>query len=338
MSTDRRRLAIGIAAILGGLAGLCPPQSISPAYAQARAEAAFPARALRLLIPYPPGGPTDFVGRYVAQRLQSVLGQPVIVDNRGGGGGVIAVDLAARAQPDGHTLLLATPGQLVILPLLSNGLPFDTYRDLMPVTKLVDTPQVLLASTRFPPSTVVELIAYAKQRPDEVLYGSVQAGGSGHLGMELLSQLARIRMVHVPYKGTVPAVADMLAGRIALMFSSLPSVQGHVQAGRLKIIATGASRRTEAIRDVPTIGETLAGFELVTRYGLFVPRATPAPVLGRLHGELLAILKTPDTAQAFAAQGVDPAWSDRPQALEQLMRAESKRWRQVITTAGIRLE
>lgn len=329
---SRRLAVVAIASV--ALAALLE----APGLAEAQGAGAFPSRPLRLLIPYTPGGPTDYVGRYVGQRLSAALLQPVVVDNRGGGGGVIAVDLAARAQPDGHTMLLATPGQLVILPLLANTLPFDTYRDLMPVTKLVDTPQVLLASAKFPPSTLPELIAHAKQRPEQILYGSVQAGGSGHLGMERLSQLAGIRMVHVPYKGTVPAVSDMLAGRISLMFSSLPSVQGHVLAGRLKIIATGAPKRTEAIREVPTIAETVPGFDLVPWYGLFVPRATPAPALARLHAEVLRILQAPETAQAFAAQGVEPAWSERPQALEQLMRAESERWRKVIATAAIRLE
>lgn len=335
-SALRRSRRTTTALLAGGLAVFVLAYALPCAWAQT--PAAFPTRPLRMLIPYTPGGPTDFVGRHVAQRLAVALGQPVIVDNRGGGGGVIAVDLAARAQPDGHTMLLATPGQLVILPLLASTLPFDTYRDLMPVTKLVDTPQVLLASAKFPPSTLPELIAHAKQRPEQILYGSVQAGGSGHLGMERLSQLAGIRMVHVPYKGTVPAVADMLAGRISLMFSSLPSVQGHVLSGRLKIIATGAPKRTDAIREVPTIAETVPGFDLVTWYGLFVPRATPAPALARLHAEILKILQAPETAQAFAAQGVEPAWSERPQALEQLMRAESERWRKVIATAGIRLE
>lgn len=333
MSTVFARIVFALIGVsMDGTGGFAPA-----AHAQST-TAAFPTRPLRLLIPFPPGGPTDFVGRHVAARLQGSIGQPVVVDNRSGGGGVIAIDLAARAQPDGHTLLLATPGQLVILPLLSKTLPFDTHRDLRPITKLVDTPQILLASAKFAPSTLPELIDHAKQRPEQVLYASVQTGGTGHLGMELLSQVAGIRMVHVPYKGTVPAVADMLAGRVSLMFSSLPSVQGHVQAGRLKLIATGAPQRTDAIREVPTIAETLRGFELVPWYGLFVPRLTPGNVVARLHAEALGILKASDTAQAFAAQGVEPAWSERPELLEQLMRVESARWRKVISTSGIRLE
>ena len=297
----------------------------------------YPGKPIRMLIPYTPGGPTDLVGRWIAQRLQAVFGQQVVVDNRAGGGGVIAVEIAARAAPDGHTLLLATPGQLVILPLLMTNLPFDTQRDFMPLTKLVDTPQVLIATAKLPAANMAELIAYAKPRPGQLSYGSVQAGGTGHLGMELLKQAAGIDMVHVPYKGTALALTDLIAGRIQVMFSSLPSIQPHVQAGRVKLLATGARTRTDAIKDVPTIAETIPGYDLVTWYGMFVPRRTPAPAVERLHAELMKILQSPETAQAFSAQGVEPAWTT-PKELEAYMKAETGRWRKVIQTAGIKLE
>ena len=297
----------------------------------------YPGKPIRMLIPYTPGGPTDLVGRWIAQRLQAVFGQQVVVDNRAGGGGVIAVEIAARAAPDGHTLLLATPGQLVILPLLMTNLPFDTQRDFMPLTKLVDTPQVLIATAKLPAANMAELIAYAKPRPGQLSYGSVQAGGTGHLGMELLKQAAGIDMVHVPYKGTALALTDLIAGRIQVMFSSLPSIQPHVQAGRVKLLATGARTRTDAIKDVATIAETIPGYDLVTWYGMFVPRRTPAPAVERLHAELMKILKSPETAQAFSAQGVEPAWTT-PKELEAYMKAETGRWRKVIQTAGIKLE
>ena len=297
----------------------------------------YPGKPIRMLIPYTPGGPTDLVGRWIAQRLQAVFGQQVVVDNRAGGGGVIAVEIAARAAPDGHTLLLATPGQLVILPLLMTNLPFDTQRDFMPLTKLVDTPQVLIATAKLPAANMAELIAYAKPRPGQLSYGSVQAGGTGHLGMELLKQAAGIDMVHVPYKGTALALTDLIAGRIQVMFSSLPSIQPHVQAGRVKLLATGARTRTDAIKDVATIAETIPGYDLVTWYGMFVPRLTPAPAVERLHAELMKILKSPETAQAFSAQGVEPAWTT-PKELEAYMKAETGRWRKVIQTAGIKLE
>lgn len=297
----------------------------------------YPGKPIRMLIPYTPGGPTDLVGRWIAQRLQAVFGQQVVVDNRAGGGGVIAVEIAARAAPDGHTILLATPGQLVILPLLMTNLPFDTQRDFMPLTKLVDTPQVLIATAKLPAANMAELIAYAKPRPGQLSYGSVQAGGTGHLGMELLKQAAGIDMVHVPYKGTALALTDLIAGRIQVMFSSLPSIQPHVQAGRVKLLATGAHTRTDAIKDVATIAETIPGYDLVTWYGMFVPRRTPAPAVERLHAELMKILKSPETAQAFSAQGVEPAWTT-PKELEAYMKAETGRWRKVIQTASIKLE
>ncbi len=319
-----RRVLLAVTAILVPWA--------APAAAQS-----YPSKPIRMLIPYTPGGPTDLVGRAIAQRLQAAFGQQVVVDNRAGGGGVIAVEIVAKSAPDGYTILLATPGQLVILPLLAPHLPFDTQRDFMPLTKLVDTPQVLLAFGKFPPGTVAELVAYAKQRPGQISYGSVQTGGTGHLGMELLKQAGGIEMVHVPYKGTAPALTDLIAGRIQIMFSSLPSVQQHVQAGRVKLLATGARTRTDAIRDVPTINETILGFDLVTWYGIFVPRRTPAPVIGRLHAELLTILKSPEIAQTFAAQGVEPAWTT-PKELEATMQTETERWRKVIKAAGIRLE
>jgi len=296
----------------------------------------YPSRPVRLVVPYTPGGPTDLVGRAVAQRLQAALGQQFVVDNRAGGGGVIGTEIVARAAPDGHTLLLGTPGQLVLLPLLSEQLPYKVS-DLAPITKVVDSPQVLIAHARLPASSVSELVSYAKQRPGEITYGSVQTGGTGHLGMELLKQMTGIDMVHVAYKGTAPALTDLIAGRIQVMFSSLPSVQPHVQAERLKLLATGAPRRTPAIKDVPTVAETIPGYELMTWYGIFAPKRTPAAVIQKLHGELVRILTSADIAQVFAAQGVDPAYTT-PRELETYMRTETERWGKVIRTAGIRIE
>ncbi|HWI15700.1 MAG TPA: tripartite tricarboxylate transporter substrate-binding protein, partial [Burkholderiales bacterium] len=204
-------------------------------------------------------------------------------------------------------------------------------------TKVVDSPQVLIAYARLPAGTVSELVSYAKQRPGEITYGSVQTGGTGHLGMELLKQMTGIDMVHVAYKGTAPALTDLIAGRIQVMFSSLPSVQPHVQAERLKLLATGAPRRTPAIKDVPTVAETIPGYELMTWYGIFAPKRTPGAVIQKLHAELVRILTSPDIAQVFAAQGVDPAHTT-PRELETYMRTETERWGKVIRTAGIKLE
>lgn len=318
-----------------GIALLC--LTASSATLAAAPVPSYPSRPVRMLIPYTPGGPTDFVGRAIAQRLQKPLGQQVVVDNRPGGGGVIATEIVARASADGYTLLLGTPGQLVTLPLLTPKLPYDALTDFAPISKVVDSPQVLIANAKMPFNTVAELIAYAKQRPGQLNYASVQTGGTGHLGMELLNQSAGISMLHVPFRGTAPALTDIIGGRVHLMFSSLPSVQPHIQAGRVKLLATGARQRTDAIKDVPTVSETVPGYDLLTWYGLFAPRRTPAAIITRLHRDLVEILDSAEIAKAFAAQGVEPA-HNTPQELTAYMRSETERWRKVIQTAGIKLE
>jgi tripartite-type tricarboxylate transporter receptor subunit TctC len=323
-----------------GFTAMCIACAASSATSSAASSAgqtpAYPVKPIRMLVPYPAGGPTDYVARVVAQRMEKPLGKQIVVDNRAGGGGVIATATVAQAQPDGYTVLMGTPGQLVLLPLLTAKLPYAAS-DFAAITKVVDSPQVLIASAKLPASTVSELVAYAKQHPGQLTYASVQTGGTGHLGMELLKQMTGTDMVHVPYKGTAPALTDIIGGRVQLMFSSLPSVQPHVQSGRLKLLATGAPKRTPAIRDVPTVAETLPGYELRTWYGLFAPKRTPPAIVRRLHDEAVKILASEDIGQIFASQGVDPAYST-PAELEAYMRSESDRWSKVIRTARITIE
>jgi len=297
----------------------------------------YPNKPVRILVGYAPGGGTDIMARQIGQKLTESLGQQVIVDNRAGGGGVIATEIVARAPADGYTLLLGTPGQLVTLPLLTAKLPYDAVRDFAPVTQVVTSPQVLVANGKLPVATVAELITYVKARPGQLNYASVQTGGTGHLGMELLKQAAGLEMLHVPYKGTAPALTEMIAGQVQLMFTSLPSVQPHVTAGRLKLLATGAARRTPAIPDTPTLSETIPGYELVTWYAVFLPHSTPAAIVNRLHAVLVKILLSPEIERQFAQNGVEPA-NSTPQQLAAYMRAETERWGKVIRTSGIRLE
>ena len=297
----------------------------------------YPSRVVRIVVPNGPGGPTDIVARVLAQKLTETLGQSVIVENRLGAGGTVGTESVARSNPDGYTLMFSASGAMVITPHLNPKLPYDTFRDFMPLTKLVDTPQVLVATAKLPVNNVTELIAYAKQRPGQLNYASVQTGGTGHLGMELLKQITGIDMLHVAYKGTAPAMTDIIGGRVQLMFSSLPSVHAHVLAGRVKLLATAARQRTEAIKDTPTVSETIKGYDLVTWYGLFVPRKTPAVIVTTLHRELVTLLTSAEIAQLFQSQGVEPAHTT-PQELEALMRSETERWRKVIQTAGIRLD
>jgi len=327
MQIQRLRIVFSV---LAAMSAWCAASTTS-------AAAEYPTKPIRLVIPYTPGGPTDLVGRAVAAKLQDALGQQIIVDNRAGGRGVIATEIVARAPADGYTLLLGTPGQLVTLPLLTAKLPYDAVRDFAPVTQVVTSPQVLVANGKLPVATVAELITYVKARPGQLNYASVQTGGTGHLGMELLKQAAGLEMLHVPYKGTAPALTEMIAGQVQLMFTSLPSVQPHVTAGRLKLLATGAARRTPAIPDTPTMSETIPGYELVTWYAVFLPHRTPAAIVNRLHAVLVKILLSPEIERQFAQNGVEPA-NSTPQQLAAYMRAETECWGKVIRTSGIRLE
>jgi len=301
------------------------------------AHAEFPERGVKIVVPFPAGGSNDVVARLLGTRLSQLWGQTVVIDNRGGGGGNVGAEAVARAPADGYTLLLGTPGQLVTLPLLTAKLPYDAVRDFAPVTQVVTSPQVLVANGKLPVATVAELITYVKARPGQLNYASVQTGGTGHLGMELLKQAAGLEMLHVPYKGTAPALTEMIAGQVQLMFTSLPSVQPHVTAGRLKLLATGAARRTPAIPDTPTMSETIPGYELVTWYAVFLPHRTPAAIVNRLHAVLVKILLSPEIERQFAQNGVEPA-NSTPQQLAAYMRAETERWGKVIRTSGIRLE
>lgn len=307
------------------------------AAAAASAAESYPSRPIRLLVPFTPAGTTDVVARALAQRMQETMGQQVVVDNRPGASGAIAAETVARASPDGHTLFFATAAQVVLLPLLMPKISYDALKDFASITKLVESPQVLFATPKLPASTLPEFVAYAKQRPGQINYGSVAIGGTGHLGMELLKQRTGIDILHVPYKGAAPASVDLFAGQLQVMFSSLPSWQGHVKAGRVKILATGARKRTAAIPDVPTVAEYLPGFELVTWYGLMAPSKTPAAIIARLNAEVGRIVPSAEMGKLFAAQGIEAAYST-PKELDDTLRSETQRWGAVIKKAGIRYE
>ena len=297
----------------------------------------YPTKPIRVVVPFAPGGPSDIFVRGIGPRLTEVWNQPVVVDNRGGAGGVIGIEVVTHAAPDGYTLLLGASGALVINPALNSRLSYDTFRDLAPITRVVINPQLLTLHPSLAANNLQELIQAAKARPGQLNYASVQTGGTGHLGMELLKQSAGLEMLHVPYKGTAPALTEMIAGQVQLMFTSLPSVQPHVTAGRLKLLATGAARRTPAIPDTPTVAETIPGFELATWYAVFLPRRTPPAIVNRLHAELVKLLVSPAIEKQFAQNGVEPAHST-PQQLTAYMRTETERWSKVIRTSGIRLE
>jgi len=295
----------------------------------------YPVRPIRLVIPYPPGGPTDFVGRTVGQKLTEFMGQQVVVDNRPGAATVIASELVARAAPDGYTLLFGTGGGTFLAPLIVPNVPYDPRRDFAPVGMLVVSPQVLVVHPSVAANSVGELVALAKAKPGALNFASVGTGTSPHLGGELFKALAGIDVVHVPYKGTAPAMTDLLAGRVQFMFTSMPTVLAHVKGGKLKLLATGGTKRSPVIAATPPIAETLPGFELVTWYGIFAPARTPADIVSRLNGAIGKALADPEVRKRFGAQGLETV-TMTPQELRKYTERELDRWTRLVERAGIR--
>ena len=302
--------------------------------AQTLAAQPYPARPIRLVIPYPPGGPTDFVGRTVGQKLSQALGQQIVVDNRPGAGTIIGSELVARAAPDGYTLLFGTGGGTFLAPLMLPKVPYDPHRDFAPVSMLVQSPQVLVVHPSVAANSVSELVALAKAKPGALNFASVGTGTSPHLGGELFQSLAGIKLVHVPYKGTAPALTDLISGQVHILFTSMPTVLAHVQGGRLRLLGTGGTKRSAVIPETPPIAETLPGFELVTWYGIFAPARTPDAIIRRLNAEIVKALADPEIHDRLAAQGLEPT-PTTPEELKRYTQQDSGRWARLIKAAGI---
>jgi len=299
---------------------------------------AYPVKPIRMVITYTPGGNTDLVGRAVAQKVSASLGQQVVVDNRGGGGGVLGTLITTQAAPDGYTIMLGTSAGMVIHPLLSARLPYNAARDLVPVSMVVIIPQLLVTNPQLPARNVKELIALAKAKPGYLNAGSSGIGTPNHLGTELLKGLAGVNIVHVPYKGGAPAITDLIGGQIHMAFSSVPAVLPHINAGRLNALGVGSAKRSPALPNIPTIAEAgVPGYEYTTWYGVFAPAGTPAPIISRLNAEIVKALAAPELNERFVSQGADPAPSSADE-LRRYMAEETARWAKTIKTAGIRLE
>lgn len=313
---------------------------VSLAHAQTsnRTETAYPVKPIRVVVPFAPGGPSDIFVRAIGPRLTEAWGQPVVVDNRGGAGGVIGIEVVTRASPDGYTLLLGASGALVINPALNPKLPYDSFKDLAPITRVVINPQLLALHPSLAANNVQELIQIARAKPGQINYASVGTGSSPHLGMEMLKAMAAINLTHIPYKGTAPALTDLLAGQVQLMFTSMATVLPHVRTGRIKGIAVGSAKRSPAVPDIPTVAESgVPGFDYVTWFAFFAPAATPASVIARLNGELVRILAEPALMQYFSSQGAEPS-ATTPAGFAQYMRDEHERWKRVIRSANIHAE
>jgi tripartite-type tricarboxylate transporter receptor subunit TctC len=304
----------------------------------AGAWAAYPDKPIRLIVPYPPGGAADFAARAVAEKLTEAWGQQVVVDNRGGAGGIIATEIVAESAPDGYTLLHGTPAGLVINSLLRKKLPYDATRDFTPVGRVVIVPQILVLNPMVPANSLKELIALAKAKPGQLNYASVGIGSPNHLGMELLKSMAGIDIVHIPYKGGGPAVTDLLGGHVQLMFNGMASVMLLVRSGKLKAIAIGSAKRSPAAPDVPTVAEAgLPGFEYTTWNGIFAPAHTPRAVVAKLNTALRKALAAPDLIHHLASVGSEPA-GDTSEEFAAYVKEEFAKWSRVIKMAGLKAE
>lgn len=293
----------------------------------------FPTKPIRLVIGFAPGGGTDTTSRALSTKLTAALGQQVIVDNRPGHSGTIAADILSKATPDGHTLLLGTIA-LVINPILTKKMPFDTFKDLLPVTQAVDSTNILIVHPSVPAKSVKELIALAKSKP--INCGSSGIGGTGHLAVELFNLQAGTKITHVPYKGGGPAMVDLLGGNIQLIFATAASSISHIKAGKARALAVTTAKRSALVPELPTVAEAgLPGYEANNWNGFFVPAKTPRPVIDRLNKEITAALTAPDVKAFLFKQGLDAA-PGTPEQFANYMKAEYAKWTKVIQAAGIK--
>lgn len=309
--------------------------SLDTALAQPRPDPQnYPVRPIRIIVPNTAGSGMDNVTRMLGHGLTEAWKQQTVVDNRPGAAGVIGHEIAAKAAPDGYTLLLASSAGAVINPLLSK-LPYDTARDFAPISLVVNSIQMLSSHPTLAASNVDELVALARARPGELNCASSGSNSSNHLACEMLRVLGHIDFVHVPFKGTVPQMTGLMSGQVHFAFASIPTTMTHVKAGKLRPLATGGPDRSRVLPDLPTVAETLPGFQAVTWYALFVPRTTPAPIVEKLNGEVVKILSDPALAQRLGREGLDAA-PGTPGELTAYMRAETERFSRLIKLSGLK--
>jgi len=299
----------------------------------------YPAKPIRFVVPFPPGGPLDIMGRGIAQKLQEAWGQPVVVDNRPGAGGGIGADLVAKSPGDGYTLLMGAVSTHAINPSLYAKIPYDPQKDFAPVALVAQVPNILVVNPALPVQSVQELIAYARAKPGALSFGSGSTGSTGHLAGELFKTEARVDMVHIPYKGGAPAMQDLLAGQTQLMFDNLANALPQVKAGKLRALAVTTSKRAPAVPDLPTVAESgLPGFDLTTWFGVFVPAGTPRETVAKLNAEIVKALASKELAERLATMGAAPPESNTPERFAAFVRAEAAKYAQVVKSSGARVD
>ena len=304
----------------------------------AAAAQQYPAKPVRFVVPFAPGGSTDTLARTLGVKLSDFVGQQVVVDNRPGANGNIGMEIVARAAPDGHTIVLGYIANLAIGPGLYEKLPFDPVKDYAPITQLASSPNVLVAHPAVPARNFKELIALAKAKPGQINFASASVASVGHLTGELLNNLAGIKMVHVPYKGSGQAVTDLLGGHVQLMFSGFSSTLPHIKSGKLRPLVVTGAQRSPALPDVPTIAESgFPGFEATAWYGVLAPAKTPKPIVTRLHAEIVKVLQLPDVKERLGNLGFEIVGST-PEQFAAYIKSEISKWEKVVKTSGAKPE
>ncbi len=298
----------------------------------------YPAKPVRLVVPYPPGGGSDTIARPLAQKLTELMGQQMIVDNRGGAGGNVGMELVAKAPPDGYTLVFALTAQLAVNPALYRKLPYDPVRDYEPISLLASGPYLLVTHPSLPARSVKEFVALAKSRPGQIAYASSGNGSGGHLAAELLKSMAKIDMVHIPYKGGGPALVDVLAGQVQVLFAPPASSAQHIQAGKLRALGVTTAKRTALLPDVPTIAEAgVPGYDSGVWYGVLAPAGTPKDVVAKLNADMVRALKQPDYHKLLVNNAIDAIGSS-PEELARFIKSELAKWAKVVKDANVHVD
>jgi tripartite-type tricarboxylate transporter receptor subunit TctC len=298
----------------------------------------YPSKTIRVITAFTPGGTSDIVARLSSQMLSDAFGRPSVVENRPGAGGTVGTELAAKSAPDGYTLVIGHIGTLAVNPTLYPKIGYDPVRDFAAITLISKAPSIMVVHPSLPVKTVKEFIALARKRPGALEYGSPGSGSAGHLLMSYLTLLSKTELLHVPYKGTAPALVDLMAGRISTVFTGTPGILPHVQAGRLRIIGVSSAQRLASMPDVPTIAESgLPGFDVTQWWGILAPAGTPRPIVMRLNEVFEKALRSPEMLKRLAADGAEPAHST-PEAFQAFIKSEVEKWAPVIRASGAKVE
>jgi len=316
---------------------LAAGMALAPWPAPAQAPDAWPSKPLRLVLPFPPGGGTDILGRLIAERLTASLGQPVVTENRGGAGGNVGAEAAAKSAPDGYTIVLVAPS-LAISPSLYSKLNYDPAKDFAPISLVATVPNVMVTHPSVPARTLQEFIALAKSKPGGMNFGSGGNGTSNHLAGELFNIVAGVELVHVPYKGVNLAMNDVLSGEVHLVVIGIPAAAPHIKAGKLRALALIAPQRSPALPDVPTVAEAgLPNFEVTTWYGVLAPAGVPGPIVARLNAEFVKIMHAPELKERLAAMATEPRTST-PEEFAAYIKQEIAKWAEVVRKAGLKAD